>query len=117
MRATGTGAALGISQHMLRDFLTWWIGQLADSIPEGWRRFSASGDALVIAPVGPLANGVETVAASLRRNGIETRLGRFGTRGGALAGLPRPNGQPAVLQLSEADVMLKTVALPLAAER
>src|SRR5438874_1269822 len=103
MRATGTGAALGVSQHMLRDFLTWWIGQLADSIPEGWRRFSPSGDALVIAPVGPLANGVETVAASLRRNGKETPLGRFGTSGGGLAGLPRPNGKPAVLQLSEAD--------------
>src|SRR5438105_1884570 len=117
MRATGTGAALGISQHMLRDFLTWWIGQLADSIPEGWRRFSPSGDALVIAPVGPLANGVETVAASLRRNGKETPLGRFGTSGGGLAGLPRPNGKPAVLQLGEADVLRKTVTLPLAAER
>jgi len=117
MRATGTGAALGVSQHMLRDFLTWWIGQLADSIPEGWRRFSPSGDALVIAPVGPLANGVETVAASLRRNGKETPLGRFGTSGGGLAGLPRPNGKPAVLQLSEADVLRKTVTLPLAAER
>ena len=67
MSATGTGAALGVSQHMLRDFLTWWIGQLADSIPEGWRRFSPSGDALVIAPVGPLANGVETVAAGVAR--------------------------------------------------
>ena len=102
---------------MLRDFLTWWIGQLADSIPEGWRRFSPTGDALVIAPVGPLASGVETVAASLRRNGKETPLGRFGIGGSGLAGLPRPNGKPAVLQLSEADVLRKTVTLPLAAER
>src|SRR5205814_10571680 len=102
MRPKGTGAALGISQHMLRDFLTWWIGQLADSIPEGWRRFSPSGDALVIAPVGPLAHGVETVAASLRRNGKETSLGRFGTSGGGLAGLPRPYCMPALLQVSAA---------------
>src|ERR1044071_4485565 len=102
---------------MLRDFLTWWIGQLADSIPEGWRRFSPTGDALVIAPIGPLASGVETVAASLRRNGKETPLGRFGIGGSGLAGLPRPNGKPAVLQLSEADVLRKTVTLPLAAER
>src|SRR5437763_15066172 len=99
MRATGTGAALGVSQHMLRDFLTWWIGQLADSIPEGWRRFSPSGDALVIAPVGPLANGVETVAAGLSRNGKETPLGRFGISGSGLAGQQRTTGLPAVLMM------------------
>jgi general secretion pathway protein L len=102
---------------MVRDFWTWWIGQLADCIPERWRYFSSIADALVIAPVGPIANGLESVAASLRRNGKETALGRFGLSRAGLAGLPRPNGNPAVLRLSEADVLCKTVTLPLAAER
>ena len=103
---------------MLRDFLSWWVGQLADCVPERWRRLgSAGGDALVIAPADPLAGGADAVTAILRRNGKEMPLGRFALGGGGLAGLPRPNGRPAVLRLSEADVLSKTIVLPLAAER
>jgi hypothetical protein len=40
---------------MIREFLTWWGRQLADCVPEKWRRFGPPGDdALVIAPVGPV---------------------------------------------------------------
>jgi general secretion pathway protein L len=103
---------------MLREFLSWWVGQLADLIPERWRRFGSSGgDALVIAPVGPLAGGVEAVAVSLRRNGRETPLGEFGFAAAGLADLPRSGGRPTVLRLAETDVLCKTVTLPLAAER
>src|SRR5229473_4132689 len=103
---------------MLREFLSWWVGQLADLVPERWRRFgSSSGDALVIAPVGPLAGGVEAVTVSLRRNGRETPLGEFGFAAAGLADLPRSGGRPAVLRLAEADVLCKTVTLPLVAER
>jgi len=103
---------------MLREFFSWWVGQLADLVPERWRRFGSSGgDALVIAPVGPLAGGVEAVAVSLRRNGRETPLGEFGFAAAGLADLPRSGGRPAVLRLAEADVLCKTVTLPLAAER
>jgi general secretion pathway protein L len=103
---------------MFREFLGWWVGQLADLIPEPWRRFgSTGGDALVIAPVGPLAGGVEAVAVSLRRNGRETPLGEFGFAAAGLADLPRSGGRPAVLRLAETDVLCKTVTLPLAAER
>src|SRR6266446_1672839 len=101
---------------MLREFLSWWVGQLADFVPERWRR-SASGDALVIAPVGPLAGGIEAVGVSLRRNGRETPLGEFGFAAAGLADLPRSGGRPVVLRLTEADVLCKTVTLPLAAER
>lgn len=103
---------------MLRDLLTWWVGQLADCVPERWRRFgSVSSDALLIAPAGSLADRPEAVAVSLRRNGRETSLGRFGLAGGELADIPRTAGKPAVLRLNEADVLSKTVSLPLAAER
>ena len=87
--------------------------------PVVWRfdRHSSGGDALVIAPVGPLASGVEAVAVSLRRNGRETPLGEFGFAAAGLADLPRSGGRPAVLRLAEADVLCKTVTLPLAAER
>jgi general secretion pathway protein L len=103
---------------MVRDFLAWWGGQLADCAPEQWRRFGLSDrDALVIAPVGPIADGPETVAISLQRNGRENPLGRYAVATGDLFELPRPAGTAAVLRLAEADVLSKTVTLPLAAER
>src|SRR2546427_4886738 len=87
---------------MIRDLLSWWVGQLADLVPERWRRFTSSGgDALVITPVGPLAGGVEAIAVSLRRNGREAPLGRFGLTAGELADLPRSGGKPAVLRLAK----------------
>ncbi len=92
---------------MLREFLSWWVGQLADLVPERWRRFgSSSGDALVIAPVGPLAGGVEAVTVSLRRNGRETPLGEFGFAAAGLADLPRSGGRPAVLRLAAVRLLL-----------
>ena len=100
-------------QRAANEFLTWWIQQLADLIPERWRQFgSASGDALLIAPVGSLAGGVDAAEVSLRRNGRQTPLGRF-----ALASIPQQAGKPVVLQLAETDVLSKTISLPLAAER
>jgi hypothetical protein len=67
---------------------------------------------LVIAPSGA-ANGVETVAEPAPQWERDALTLRDKAR---LAGLPRPSGKP-VLQLSEADVLRKTVTLPLAAER
>jgi len=103
---------------MVRDLLAWWGGQLADCVPEEWRRFaSSSHDALVIAPIGPIADAPKTVSVSLRRNGRENPLGRYALATGDLLDLARPAGRPAVLRLAEADVLRKTVTLPLAAER
>jgi general secretion pathway protein L len=104
--------------HLIGDFLTWWAAQLVDLVPERWRRFASSGGyALVVAPAGPLARGVDAALVSLRRNGRETPLGRFGLASGELADLPHPAGESVVLRLAETDVLGKTVTLPLAAER
>lgn len=103
---------------MFREFFRWWFGQLRELVPERWRGAEGeAGDALVIAPAGPASETAEAVRASFRRNGKETSLGRFGLSAGAVSSLPRPSGKPAVLRLGEADVLGKTVALPLAAER
>jgi general secretion pathway protein L len=103
---------------MLREFFSWWRGQLADLLPQELRRsaFSAA-DALVITPIGPLGQGIDAVTVDQRRNGKETPLGRFTIGATGLAELSRPAGRMTVLRLGEADVLGKTVTLPLAAER
>jgi general secretion pathway protein L len=103
---------------MLREFFTWWFGQLSDLLPQPLRRSALSaGDALVITPVGPLGHRVDAVAADLRRNGKEVPLGKFGLDAIGLAELPRMPGRTTVLRLGGSDVLGKTVSLPLAAER
>ncbi len=103
---------------MLRDFFTWWLGQLADLLPQDLRRTALNaGDALVIAPVGGLGQGVQAVGVNLRRNSRETPLGHFSIGAVGLAELPRTAARTTVLRLGETDVLGKTISLPLAAER
>jgi general secretion pathway protein L len=102
---------------MVRDFLKWWAGQLVALLPRSLRRSAdASGDAMVLSLLAPLDRGVEAVAVGLRRNGKETPLGRFELSVAALRGLPRPPGGACVLRLGAADVLAKTLSLPLAAQ-
>src|SRR5271169_2696140 len=103
---------------MVRDFLAWWFGQLADLLPQRLRPSApTAADATVITPIGAAGHGVEAVAVGLRRNGKETVLGQFALSGSGLAELPRAAGKPVVLRLGDADMLGKTVVLPLAAER
>ena len=103
---------------MIREFLSWWTGQLLELLPQELRRSALeAGDALVITPVGPLGRGVEAVSADLRRNGRQTPLGRFALGAIGLADLPRAGGGVTALRLGEADVLGKTVTLPFAAQR
>ena len=103
---------------MLREFFSWWCAQLADLLPQELRRSAlGAGDALVITPIGPLGRGVEAVAVDQRHNGKETPLGHFALGAIGMADLPRTAGTTTVLRLGEADVLGKTVSLPLAAER
>ena len=103
---------------MIREFLSWWFGQLSELLPQGLRRSAVTAvDAMVIKPIGPLGRGIEAVSVGLRRNGRETPLGRFGLGATNLAELPRATGRATVLRLGEQDVLGKTVTLPLAAER
>jgi general secretion pathway protein L len=103
---------------MIRDFFIWWSGQLADLLPQSLHRSTpTAADALVISPIGTTVHGIDAVAVNLRRNGSETSLGRFALGATGLAGLPGAAGNPAVLRLGAADVLGKTVTLPVAAER
>ena len=71
----------------------------------------------MITPIGASGQAIAAVAVSLRRNGKESPLGQFALGASGLAEVPRSPGKPAVLRLGEADVLGKTVILPLAAER
>jgi general secretion pathway protein L len=103
---------------IVREFFAWWLGQLAELLPQGLRRSALTAvDAMVIKPIGPLSRGIEAVSISLRRNGRETPLGRFGLGATNLAELPRAAGRTTVLRLDGPDILGKTVTLPLAAER
>jgi general secretion pathway protein L len=103
---------------MFREFFSWWFGQLADLLPVFLRRTTPTAeDATVIAPVGPIAHGIDAVAVVQRRNGKETPLGRFALGSAGMAELPHAAGKPTVLRLGEADVLGKTVTLPMAAQR
>jgi general secretion pathway protein L len=103
---------------MLREFFSWWSGQLADLLPQDLRTsaFSA-GDAQVITPIGPPGQETEAFSVDLRRNGKETPVGRFAVDAVSLAQLPRMPGRPSLLRLGSSDVLAKTLTLPLAAER
>jgi general secretion pathway protein L len=103
---------------MVREFFTWWFGQLAELLPRELRKSVLdAGDALVITPIGSLSQGIEAVTADLRKNGKESTLGHFAVGAVGLAELPRAAGRATVLRLSEADVLAKNLSLPLAAER
>jgi general secretion pathway protein L len=103
---------------MLRDLLHWWISQLSDCVPARWRRAASSAqDRLTIAPAGPLGPHLAAVSVSTWTKGRETRLGEFPVTGGDLAILRNSSRLPAVLRLSDGDVLCKTLTLPLAAER
>lgn len=100
---------------MIGAFFAWWVRQLAELLPSWLRRPALTrADALVIAPIGPL-DRVGAVAAGLRRSGRETPLGRFAITPSELGALPRSSRRPAVLRLTGADVLEKTLSLPLAA--
>jgi general secretion pathway protein L len=102
---------------MFRDFFAWWIGQLSDLLPQRWGRLASSGeDALVIEPVGSPSRELDTIGINLRRRGRETPLGHFSLAAGSADELPRSPGKRWVLRLRQADVLAKTVTLPLAAE-
>jgi len=102
---------------MFRDFFTWWIGQLSDLLPARWVRFGSIGeDALVVSPVGPLSGEIDSIGINLRRHGRETALGHFRVAADLLEELPRPPSNRFVLRLRQADVLAKTVTLPIAAE-
>jgi general secretion pathway protein L len=100
-----------------REFFRGWCAPLAELLPRWLRRGPLSvADAMVIAPVGALGRGIDAVSVGLRRNGQETPVGRFDLAAPDLARLPRAPGGTTVLRLSKADILAKTMTLPLAAQ-
>lgn len=103
---------------MVREFVRWWLAQLADLVPEQLRRF-CQGDlnAVVVAPLGSLASGNREVAVMSRRNGKEINIGQFliGTDEFAAA-LSRKSERQAVIRLPGSDVLTKTLTVPIASE-
>jgi general secretion pathway protein L len=100
---------------MLRDFFNWWLARLLELLPQRLRGSApAAADATVITPIGEAMN---QIAVGLRRGGKEALLGQFALGASELVDLPRSSSKPAVLRLREADVLAKTVFLPIAAER
>src|SRR5262245_15279308 len=103
---------------MVREFFIWWFEQLADLLPQQLRRTVLNAaDALVVTPIGSLTRGVDAVAVHLRRNGKEVLHREFKLGEADLAELPRAPGGATVLRLGEADILGKTVSLPIAAQR
>jgi general secretion pathway protein L len=101
---------------MIREFFLWWSGQMADLLPRWLRRGAlTTADAMVITPIGAHFRGNVAVAVGLRRHGKETPAGRLDLAAPGLAQLPRAPGGTTVLRLGAADVLAKTMILPLAA--
>jgi general secretion pathway protein L len=101
---------------MIRAFLDWWLGQLAELLPAPLRRTSMqAATALVIAPSGPLEHPT-CVAMALRRRGKEVPLGEFAANHAKLNEFTRSNGRLVVLRLPKREVLEKTLVLPLAAQ-
>ena len=100
---------------MIGAFFAWWFGQLAELLPAWLRRPSPPrADALIVAPTTPL-DQAGVVAVALRRAGKETQLGRFLPGAPELSRLPHSPRLPVVLRVGQADILEKTLNLPLAA--
>src|SRR5262249_39130228 len=86
-------------------------------VPEHWRQAGSVADAVLIAPHGPIT-ATNEVTVDLRRQGSATPFGHFELTAGQVLELP-PGGArlPSVIRLSHANVLSKTLRLPLAAER
>ena len=100
---------------MIGGFFLWWADRMAELLPAWLRRPAVTRlDALVIIPTTPL-DRIGRIAVFVRRNGRETELGQFTLGAGELAEMPRPRGRPAVLRIDRAELLEKTLTLPLAA--
>lgn len=100
---------------MLREFFSWWLAQLAALLPDILRRSArVVENALVITPT-EMAQGAN-VTVLLRHKGQETPLGRFPLASVELGRLRQHAGRLAVIRLAPAEVLAKTVTLPLAAQ-
>jgi general secretion pathway protein L len=102
---------------MIRGLFDWWLERLSEFQPR-WlqRRIAMSADGLIVTPVEPLDRKPDTVSIEIRQRGVETAVGEFKVNNPQLETLPGIRNLPAILRLPPADVLEKTVELPLAAQ-
>lgn len=102
---------------MVGEFFRWWVEQLTDLLPAQLRFTSREPDGAVVMAAGPLTATLDAVLVSVRQRGRETQSTRCHLEADKLRALPPLAGKLAVLRLAAADVLAKTLVLPLAAER
>ena len=87
-------------------------------MPQRLRRSDpTAADATVITPIAAEAGDSRRSRSACAETARKRSLGQFALGASGLAEFPRSPGKPAVLRLGEADVLGKTLILPLAAER
>ena len=104
----------------IREFLRWWLGQLAEMVPAGWRRVSAEKrTSLILAPDFPAATAA---SVRLEKRGHSSFLGRFSFDANGLQALKRAiaavgRSADILVELPGDALLEKHLSLPLAAER
>ncbi len=102
---------------MFGEFFEWWGRQLLELVPERMRRDGGGADALIAD-----ASEAGLLTFWRRRRGseqrvVQARLDEPGSVSVRATLNARPRGEPVLLRLSPAQVLERTVTLPLAAER
>jgi general secretion pathway protein L len=104
---------------LLREFLTWWLGQLGELLP-GWRRTTwRKNAALILVP--DLAASPQAAAATARieKRGVVRRLGRVSldADGARILKNAAEPGFDIMIEMPAGTMLEKRLVLPLAAER
>jgi general secretion pathway protein L len=108
---------------IIREFLSWWVQQLAELLPERLRRPDvALADALLVVPDGSLDADPPSIDLLLRKRGQISRLGHFALDGPGIKSAQRAAASaggplPIQLRLPPGLLLEKHLTLPLAAER
>ena len=102
---------------MIKEFLSWWMRQLLDLVPDRFaRRDPALSNAILAAPDGS-EDEPGAIRLSLRRSGQEQEIGRHAPGQAVLPRLLREHPDLALLLRLPPDSLLsRDVSLPLAAE-
>jgi len=105
---------------IIREFIRWWLSQLAELAPAGWRQVSAERRTSVI--LTPDFPAVTAASVKLQKRGQTSFLGRFALDANGLQDLKRTISTTGrlddiLVELPGGALLEKHLSLPLAAER